>query len=55
MDELLIYLAPCILGDGASGMFNLPELGDLAQRRLVQFAEVKTVGGDLRVLARVVN
>ena len=55
VDELLIYLAPCILGDSASGMFSLPELGDLAQKRLVQFGEVKTIGGDLRVLARVVN
>ncbi|TSA11574.1 MAG: bifunctional diaminohydroxyphosphoribosylaminopyrimidine deaminase/5-amino-6-(5-phosphoribosylamino)uracil reductase RibD [Betaproteobacteria bacterium] len=55
VDELLIYLAPCILGDGASGMFSLPELGDLAQKRLVQFGEVSTIGADLRVLARVLN
>ena len=55
VDELLIYLAPSILGDGAYGMFNLPELTDLAHKRLVQFTEVKTIGSDLRILARVVN
>jgi diaminohydroxyphosphoribosylaminopyrimidine deaminase/5-amino-6-(5-phosphoribosylamino)uracil reductase len=55
VDELLIYLAPSILGDGASGMFSLPELTDLAQKRLVQFADVQTIGSDLRILARVVN
>ena len=55
VDELLIYLAPSILGDGAYGMFNLPELTDLAHKRLVQFTEVKTIGSDLRILARVEN
>jgi len=55
VDELLIYLAPGILGDGARGMFALPELTDLAHKRLVQFADVQTIGGDLRILARVLN
>ena len=55
VDELLVYLAPSILGDGACGMFGLPELTDLAQKRLVQFAGVQTIGSDLRILARVVN
>jgi diaminohydroxyphosphoribosylaminopyrimidine deaminase/5-amino-6-(5-phosphoribosylamino)uracil reductase len=55
VDELLIYLAPGILGDSARGMFSLPELADLAQKRLVQFTDVRTIGSDIRVLARVVN
>ncbi len=55
VDELLVYLAPGLLGDGARGMFNLPELADLAQRRLVQFTDVKTIGKDLRILAHVIN
>ena len=55
VDELLVYLAPSILGDSASGMFSLPELSDLAQKRLVQFDDVQTIGGDLRILARVLN
>jgi hypothetical protein len=36
-------------------MFSLPELADLAQKRLVQFTDVRTIGGDIRILARVVN
>ena len=55
VDELLVYLAPSILGDGACAMFSLPELTDLAQKRLVQFADVQTIGSDLRILAHVVN
>jgi diaminohydroxyphosphoribosylaminopyrimidine deaminase/5-amino-6-(5-phosphoribosylamino)uracil reductase len=55
VDELLVYLAPSILGDGACGMFSLPELADLAQKRLVQFSDVRTIGSDLRILARVLD
>ena len=55
VDELLVYLAPSILGDSANGMFSLPELADLAQKRLVQFTDVQNIGGDLRILARVAN
>ncbi len=55
VDEILVYLAPSILGDSACGMFSLPELTDLAQKWLVQFVNVQTIGSDLRILARVVN
>jgi diaminohydroxyphosphoribosylaminopyrimidine deaminase/5-amino-6-(5-phosphoribosylamino)uracil reductase len=55
VDELLVYLAPSLLGDNARGMFSLPELTDLAQKRLVQFGDVQTIGSDLRIRARVVN
>jgi diaminohydroxyphosphoribosylaminopyrimidine deaminase/5-amino-6-(5-phosphoribosylamino)uracil reductase len=55
VDELLVYLAPSVLGDSARGMFALPELADLAQKRLVQFNDVQTIGSDLRILARVLN
>ena len=55
VDELLVYLAPSILGDGARGMFSLPELADLARKRLVQFGDVRSIGGDIRILARVIG
>lgn len=55
VDELLVYLAPSLLGDAARGMFSLPELTDLAQKRLVQFTDVQTIGSDLRIRAQVLN
>jgi diaminohydroxyphosphoribosylaminopyrimidine deaminase/5-amino-6-(5-phosphoribosylamino)uracil reductase len=55
VDELLIYLAPSILGDSACGMFSTPELADLDRKRLVQFTDVRTIGSDIRIRARVVN
>ncbi|MES2563778.1 MAG: RibD family protein, partial [Pseudomonadota bacterium] len=53
VDELLIYLAPRILGDAARGMFNLPALDDLALARELELCEVTRVGRDLRVIARI--
>ena len=33
VDELLLYLAPCLLGDKARGMFDMPELTSLDSKR----------------------
>jgi diaminohydroxyphosphoribosylaminopyrimidine deaminase/5-amino-6-(5-phosphoribosylamino)uracil reductase len=52
VDELLIYLAPGVLGDKAHGMFNLPELQALPQQRKLHFVDVRQVGPDIRILAR---
>ena len=54
-DELLVYFAPRLVGDAAHGMFNLPELADLAHARALEFGEVSRVGEDLRVIARLVH
>src|SRR5690606_1825334 len=51
VDELLVYLAPSLLGD-AQGMFNLPSLDRLEDKHALAFHEVKRIGTDLRILAR---
>ncbi|WP_432382992.1 bifunctional diaminohydroxyphosphoribosylaminopyrimidine deaminase/5-amino-6-(5-phosphoribosylamino)uracil reductase RibD [Duganella sp. P38] len=51
VDELLVYLAPALIGD-AQGMFALPALSDLKDKKLLKFHEVKQIGDDLRLLAR---
>lgn len=51
VDELLLYLAPSLLGD-ARGMFDLEVLQSLEGRRQLSFHEVKQIGQDLRILAR---
>lgn len=53
VDELLIYFAPCILGDTAQGMFHLPPLANLAGRRHVKIIDIRRIGDDVRVLARI--
>lgn len=51
VDELLVYLAPSLLGD-AQRMFNLPAAASLEQKKNLVFHEVKQIGADLRILAR---
>ncbi|TCS35709.1 diaminohydroxyphosphoribosylaminopyrimidine deaminase/5-amino-6-(5-phosphoribosylamino)uracil reductase [Paucimonas lemoignei] len=51
VDELLLYLAPSLLGD-AMEMFDLPRLDSLEGRRDLTFHEVRQIGPDLRILAR---
>ena len=52
VDELLVYLAPSLVGQG-QGMFALGPLASLDQRQRLKFHEVKQVGEDLRILARI--
>lgn len=52
VDELLVYLAPSLVGQGQS-MFALGPLASLDQRQRLKFHEVKQVGEDLRILARI--
>ncbi|MBY4898161.1 bifunctional diaminohydroxyphosphoribosylaminopyrimidine deaminase/5-amino-6-(5-phosphoribosylamino)uracil reductase RibD [Cupriavidus sp. AU9028] len=51
VDELLVYLAPKLLGD-ARGMFNLPPLARLADAPAYQWHDVRTIGDDVRLIAR---
>jgi len=54
VDEILVYLAPSILGDGARGMFALPApLERLADRTPLNIVGVDPVGADWRILARI--
>ncbi len=51
LDELLLYVAPCLLGQGEP-LFDLPQLGSLDDRWRFTFAEIERVGTDARILAR---
>ena len=52
VDEILIYFAASIIGHSGQGMFNLPELTDLEQRRKLRIHRVNQLGNDLRLIAR---
>ena len=52
VDELLIYLAPSLLGDGGNGMFNLPSIARLDQKLPLRLVDVRRIGEDVRVVAR---
>ena len=52
VDELVIYLAPHVIGNAARGMFELPPLEDLNDRRELKIRDVRMIGTDVRVIAR---
>jgi diaminohydroxyphosphoribosylaminopyrimidine deaminase/5-amino-6-(5-phosphoribosylamino)uracil reductase len=52
VDELLVYLAPGLLGEGGSGMFKLPGIATLDQKLLLRLVDVRRIGEDVRVVAR---
>lgn len=52
VDELLLYLAPCLIGHEARGMFGFPELPGLDAKYSMVVRDLRQVGGDIRVLAR---
>ena len=55
VDELLLYIAPQLLGDAARGMAQLGELTNLDQRINLKWQDVRQVGNDLRILVKVKN
>jgi diaminohydroxyphosphoribosylaminopyrimidine deaminase/5-amino-6-(5-phosphoribosylamino)uracil reductase len=52
VDELVMYLAPMLFGDKAQGMFGLPEIESMEQRQELEIRDVRMIGRDMRVTAR---
>ncbi|MCX8957975.1 bifunctional diaminohydroxyphosphoribosylaminopyrimidine deaminase/5-amino-6-(5-phosphoribosylamino)uracil reductase RibD [Erwinia psidii] len=49
VDELILYLAPKLLGDAAHGLCHLPGLEQLAKAPRFTFSDVRQVGPDVRL------
>ena len=52
IDELILYLAPHLMGDGARGLFQLPGLEHMEHRIPLIIDDVRRIGPDLRLLLR---
>ena len=52
VDEMVLYLAPCLIGNSARGMFDLPALESLTGKKNMNIRDLRMVGTDVRVLAR---
>jgi diaminohydroxyphosphoribosylaminopyrimidine deaminase/5-amino-6-(5-phosphoribosylamino)uracil reductase len=51
VDEMIIYMAPHIMGDAARGLFHLPELAHMQQRIGLDITDIRAVGKDWRITA----
>ena len=52
VDEIIFYFAPHLLGDEAQGMVKWPELMSLEQKKQLKIADLRMVGQDMRVIAK---
>jgi len=52
VDELLLYVAPVLLGDSARPLLALPPLADMATRWRLHVVDQRAVGSDWRLLLR---
>lgn len=53
VDELIVYMAPSLLGDDGRGAFHLPGLTKLSDRIELRLLDVLQVGVDLRLRCRI--
>ncbi|PHM36959.1 bifunctional diaminohydroxyphosphoribosylaminopyrimidine deaminase/5-amino-6-(5-phosphoribosylamino)uracil reductase RibD [Xenorhabdus innexi] len=49
VDELILYIAPKVLGNGARGLFAIPELQKLSDAPEFTLIDVKQIGPDIRL------
>ena len=49
VDELVVYMAPALLGSNARPLMVLPQLATMSDKINLQFADVTRVGNDLRM------
>lgn len=52
VDELVVYVAPTLLGPDARGLLQLPPLAQLDQRQRWHYTDVASIGDDLRLTLR---
>ena len=52
VDEVIIYMAPHLMGDSAKGLFHLPQIASMQQRIGLDITDIRAVGTDWRIIAR---
>jgi diaminohydroxyphosphoribosylaminopyrimidine deaminase/5-amino-6-(5-phosphoribosylamino)uracil reductase len=49
IDEYIIYMASCVLGDQGRGLFHLPSLHTMADKKILKLHDVRHIGADLKL------
>lgn len=52
VDELILYVAPKLMGAGARSLLNLPEVGRMCDLAELVISDVRQIGPDIRITAR---
>jgi len=49
VDEIIIYMAPTLMGSEARGLFNLPELNQMKDKVDLKIQDIRAIGDDWRI------
>jgi diaminohydroxyphosphoribosylaminopyrimidine deaminase/5-amino-6-(5-phosphoribosylamino)uracil reductase len=49
IDETIVYIATCVLGDQGRGLFHLPDLHTMADKKLLKLREMRQIGADIKL------
>ncbi len=49
VDEIVIFMAPHIMGDNARGLFRLPALEKMSERKKLRISDIRAVGADWKI------
>ena len=52
IDELIIYMAPNLLGDTARGVFHLPHIQTMREKISLEIIAIRAIGKDWRITAK---
>lgn len=53
IDELIIYLAPTLLGQDAKALFQLPLIDNMSDRISLNISDIRTIGKDIKIKATI--
>ena len=53
IDEIILYIAPSLLGNDAKSLFKLPVLKKMTERVQLEFSDFRQVGRDIRITAKI--
>ena len=51
VDEIVVYIAPHIMGNSAKGLFHMPDLQKMSERINLEIKEIRQIGKDWRITA----
>ncbi len=51
VDELILYMAPVLMGNNARGLFNLPFIRQMSDKIQLNIKEISQFGEDIRIIA----
>jgi len=52
VDEIVLYVAPVIMGNDARGLFSLPGLSKMKDRLQLSISDVRSIGKDIKITAQ---